>query len=69
MQQETSINRNKKAGKGKPVSKKRVKSKGKKQSPTRTKGMMLNNPYQNVPVKSNSPGPDKNGFTFPGGVF
>lgn len=39
-----------------------------KQSKSTTRGTMLSNPYQNVPVKSNSPGPDKNGFMFPGGI-
>lgn len=31
------------------------------------KSMALNNPIQNVPVKSNSPGLP--GFTFAGGIF
>lgn len=47
--------------------KKKRKQTGQK-TPSSLKGMALNNPYQNVPVKSNN-APSVNGFSFPGSVY
>lgn len=48
-----------------PAPKKRSKQKNNKGTPSSLKGMALNNPYQNVPVKTNNSVPTS-GFGFPG---
>lgn len=53
-----------------PIPKKRQKAKQnrrKKQSPSKTRGTMLSNPYQNVQPKTNNP--PNPGFNFPGASF
>ena len=48
-----------------PTKKSRAKKKKRmKQTPSKMKGTMSNNPYQNVPVKTNNP--PNTGFNFPG---